>query len=462
MAKKQLKADNPSSVQTLKGMHDLLPTDAPLWDFFVDKVKVFAQSYDYSRIEPPILEDVKIFSRSIGEGTDIVDKEMYTFIDKGGDHIALRPEYTASIARSYIQHGMFSLPQPVKLYYVGPAFRHDNPQYGRFRQFYHFGYEVLGDRHPVVDAQLIILVYKLYSELGLPVTVSINSIGDQACRPQYIANLVEYVKAKKSQLCEVCKGRIEKNPLRILDCKEPGCQRVVEEAPQIVDWLCVECREHFVKVLEFLDELEVPYVLNPRLVRGLDYYSRTTFEFFSAEEGDQQLALGGGGRYDGLVEELGGRPTPAVGYAGGIERVLQKIKERGVISPVVAKPVVYLAQLGNEARKYCLGIFDDLRKGGIIVAENFSKDGLAAQLEAAGKLHVRFTLILGQKEILDKTIIIRDMESGVQEIVDLAKIVGEVKKRIQKSNQQVYSANDISVHLQEETMEENSAQTKLF
>lgn len=448
-------------VQTLKGMHDILPQDSALWDFFSDKIRKFATAYGFGRIETPVLEEARLISRGVGEGTDIVDKEMYVFEDRGEERVCLRPEYTASLARSYIQQGMLNLPQPVKLYSIGPVFRHDNPQAGRFRQFYQFEFDAFGDRHPVVDAQLIILACKFFSELAVPVTVSINSIGDANCRPQYLANLVEYLKTKKSSLCDVSKERVAKNPFRVLDCKEEKCQSAIGEAPQIVDWLCTECREHFVKVLEFLDELEVPYVLNSRLVRGLDYYTRTTFEFVSADSDIDPLALGGGGRFDGLVEMLGGRPTPAVGFACGVERILAKVKARGDVLVPSSAPSVFIAQIGSESRKAALRMFDELRRAGIAIAENFSKDGLGPQLETAGRLKVRFTLILGQKELLDRTVIIRDMESGVQEIVDAAKVVGEMKKRIEKSNQQVYSING-KQNLEGTSQDEIKPQNSLF
>jgi histidyl-tRNA synthetase len=370
---------------------------------------------------------------------------MYTFNDRGGENITLRPEFTASIARAYIEHGMYSRPQPVRLWDMGPAFRYDRPQAGRYRQFWQYDLEVLGDGHPIIDAQLIAAVATLYQTLSVPIVIAINSIGEKACRPAYIKALVDYLSSHRSSLCENCVRRMETNPLRALDCKEPGCQLALAQAPQIIDWLCENCREHFVKVLEYLDELEVPYYLEPKLVRGLDYYTRTTFEVM-AKAGDPaglgvegegvSLAIGGGGRYDNLIAELGGRATPAVGFAGGIERLILAMQRSGFAPLPPSAPQLFLAQLGNEARKKTLSLSFQLRRAGYTVADQFSKDGLSQQLEVAGRLGCRYTLILGQKELLDSTIIIRDMESGIQEIVDYAKVMQEIEKRFSREDPQ--------------------------
>ncbi len=419
----------PKKFQTLKGFRDILPEHQKFWNFVFEKVKDIAQDYSYQKIDTPILESAELFERTVGQTTDIVEKEMFVFKDKGGEKVTLRPEMTAPVARAYIEHGMISWPQPVKLWYWGPVFRYDRPQAGRYRQFYQFGFEVLGGSSPDIDSQLIIMSNHLYKSFGLDVEVQINSIGCPGCRKEYIKSLTKFLKDKK--LCADCRRRLSVNPLRILDCKEKKCREAVSEAPQIIDSLCEECRDHFVKVLEGLDESEVVYNLNPFLVRGLDYYNRTTFEFYlSDEEVASQNALGGGGRYDYLVEQLGGRPTPAIGFAGGVERVVLKIKEKGIKIKDQTQADVFVAQLGEEAKKKCLKLFNDLRKEGIKVRESFSKKGLTEQLERANQMKVKYTLILGQKELLDGTIIIRDMESGIQEIVDFEKVIPEIKKRI--------------------------------
>jgi len=462
----------------LRGMKDVLPEEQKYWDFVKSKVEKLAPIYGFSKIETPVLEETALFKRAVGEDTDIVEKEMFSFIDQGGENVCLRPEFTASVARVYIEHGMVNRLQPVKLWHLGPTFRYGRPQTGRLREFNQFGFEAIGSDDSVLDAQMIILFYKICEELKLEVSVQINSIGCPECRPDYRRALIDYLKVKKNFLCEDCRNRLIRNPLRVLDCKNEECKRLTEGAPQIVDFLCEECKSHFIKVLECLDECGIPYNLNSKLVRGLDYYTKTVFEVWpnltseiaclparqgsqksddgeekingdlgdatekdETKEGNQveeekqpdssNLALGGGGRYDGLVEMLGGREaTPAVGFAAGIERIILVLKKQGVNIPEVKVPRIFLAQLGDQAKKVSLKLFEDLRKGGIRVVENLSKDGLKAQLEQADKLGVRYTLIIGQKEILDQTVIIRDMESGVQEVVDFDKAVAEVKKRL--------------------------------
>jgi len=287
------------------------------WHFVKTQAENFSDNYGYEFIETPILEETALFNRAVGGETDIVGKEMFTFIDRGGENVCLRPEATASMARAYIQHGMVNLPQPVKFFYFGPMFRHERPQAGRLRCFHQFGFESLGDGNAVIDAEIIFLTYNLIQSLGLKTNVQINSIGCPKCRESYKNKLVNYYRDRRSSLCEECKKRLVKNPLRILDCKEAGCEALKEGAPQIVDYLCDECKNHFVRVLEYLDDAAVPYNLNPYLVRGLDYYTKTVFEFFSEENqatGQKAEALGGGGRYDNLVETLGGRPTPACAW----------------------------------------------------------------------------------------------------------------------------------------------------
>jgi len=416
----------------LRGMKDTLPTDQPFWNQIIKAVEALAQSYRYERIDTPILEEAWLFNRAVGKEADIVEKEMYQFPDRSNDLIALRPEGTAGVARAYIEHGFVNLPQPVRLYYSGPFFRYDRPQAGRYRQLHQFGFEALGDPHPIIDAQLIAVASRLFSSLGIPVTVQINSIGDATCRPVYVKALADYYRSRKNSICEACKKRLLRNPLRLLDCKEPDCRGLAVDAPQTVDHLCDGCRTHFVSVLEYLDEQEIPYTLNPKIVRGLDYYTRTTFEIYA--DGDEaasaQSALGGGGRYDGLIEQLGGRPTPGVGFACGIERLVHLMRERGLEPPKPLAPDVFIGQLGDSARKLSLKLFDQLQREGVRVAESLSKDGIKAQLEVADRLGVKYTLIVGQKEMMDGTILVRDMENGIQEVVDIQKVVTEIVKRL--------------------------------
>lgn len=422
-----------STPQPPRGMKDVLSTEEKFWTLIRTKADAIARAYGYEWIETPILEETSLFVRAVGKQTDIVEKEMFSFEDQGGELLTLRPEETAAIARAYVNHGMLNLPQPVKFFYSAPMFRRDRPQSGRYRQFNQFGCETLGDGKPVVDAELIIVGVRYLAELGLAVEVEINSIGDLADRARYKEKLVAYYRGHRSGLCEECKARLGRNPMRLLDCKVEGCQKIREGAPQIVDFLSEDNKNHFMKVLEFLDEAEVAYTLNPYLVRGLDYYAKTVFEFVpkNAAPDARQIALGGGGRYDTLVETLGGRPTPAAGFAIGLERVILRLKEEGIEVPEPPQPKVYMAQLGEPAKRKAFGVFEELRRAGVSVAASFTKDSLKGQMEVANKLGVKYTILLGQKEVLDGTIIIRDMDAGIQEIVDIKKIVLEIKKKLE-------------------------------
>lgn len=424
------KKSKKTKFQLVKGMKDIMPDEQLYWNTIKEKAISFASNYGFSRIDTPVVEATNLFKRTVGEGTDIVSKEMYSFVTPGNDKLSLRPENTAGVVRSYIEHGMLNLPQPVKLFYIGPQFRYEKPQAGRYRQLYQFGFEAIGDDDPVIDAQLIAISYFILKELGLDIEIHINSLGHSECRANYLKTLKKYYQDKKKEMCKDCNSRWSKNVLRLLDCKNKKCQEIGEEAPQIVDHLCDDCKNHFMAVLEYLDEMDINYSLNPRIVRGLDYYTKTVWEIFESGGQEGKLnALGGGGRYDDLVELLGGRPTPAIGFAVGMERTIMKMQEvKAEVSK--GKPTeVYIAQLGIEARKKALNLFEDLRGDGFRVAENMSKKGLKDQLEAANKKGAQYTLIMGQKEIADDTVLIRDMESGVQEIIDYKKVKHELRKR---------------------------------
>lgn len=421
------------SFQLLRGMKDILPDEERYWSFIYDRVADIARRNGFRRIETPILEPAGLFLRSTGTSSDIVTKEMYVFEDPGGDKVALKPEGTPGAARAYIEHGMFNLPQPVKLFYISPMFRHDRPQAGRFRQHTQFGFEVIGDAAPVLDAQLIMMGYVFYTELHLPVQVEINSIGCKACRPRYVKKLTSFLQDHKKQLGPDDQLRFKKNPLRVLDTKDANLATLLAGAPQTVDFLCDECKDHFVQVLELLDDMDVNYNLNSRIVRGLDYYTKTTWEIVEVDKTGSQDSLGGGGRYDELLHTMGARAqTPAVGFACGIERVITRLRAHDIAVPNLPTPDLYIAQLGKEAKKKALKLFLNLNSEGYKVAENFSKDGLKQQLEQADKLGVKYTLIIGQQEIRDATVLIRDMENGNQETVDWSKVVSEVAKRLEK------------------------------
>jgi len=420
-------------LQSVRGMRDILPHDFRYWRWFKDTARTISEQYGYQEIELPIVEDVSLFKRSIGDVTDVVQKEMYEFTDAGGDHLALRPEATAGIVRAYIEHGMLNLPQPLKLFTMGPMFRYDRPQSGRYRQFYQFDIEVIGSDAAVIDAEVIVVAYTLLKELGIESTIHVNSLGSSESRVQYKKVLQAYLKSRKNNLCDDCQERFSKNVLRVLDCKNEQCQQAIIDAPELVDYLDDDSQKHFVSVLEHLDAVDLPYVLNPHIVRGLDYYNKTAFEFFATDqETGRQSAFGGGGRYDSLMEQLGGRPTPACGLALGIDRVIAAMRDKKSEPPTKEAPAVYLAQIGDQARKRALQLFERLRKAGIPIAGNLAKDGLRQQLELADKKGARFAVILGQKEMIDGTVLIRDMESGMQETVDFKKIEKELEKRLKK------------------------------
>lgn len=433
-------APGKKTYQVLRGMHDILPREEKYWKTLFHNAEKLAEHYQFGRIETPIMEEAGLFVRSLGKGTDVVEKEMYVFEISEGK-VGLRPEGTAPVVRAYINAGMWNYPQPVKLWYWEQMFRHDRPQAGRYRQFSQVGYEIIGVLDPAADAELILIAYNFFKDIGFPVEVRINSIGLPEERERYKAELANYYRTKKSYLCEDCRKRLLKNPLRLLDCKESQCQPIKDEAPQIVDWLSENSKNYFMKVLEYLDELGVPYTLQPTLVRGLDYYTHTVFEIYPAvAEGEQtsekaQSALGGGGRYDLLIEEMGGREAPACGMAIGIDRTVAVLKQYAEKNPLnLPKPVydIFFAQLGERAKGRALKMIEDLRQSGLKVGFNLFKNSLKTQLELANDLKVPYALIIGQKEVQEGTIIVRDMESGIQEIVDQKKAENLVKKKLKK------------------------------
>lgn len=416
--------------QTPTGMHDILPEDQRYFQKIYELVEEIANFYNFQKIETPILEQTELFLKGIGLATDIIQKEMFSFQTKGGDRLSLRPEGTAPVIRAYIQHGMQNLPQPVKLWYFGPYFRYEKPQLGRFRQFWQFGFEVIGEESSIIDAQIIQIFYNILKELKFKnLILQVNNIGDSFCRPYYKKVLINYFKSKINILCLDCKRRIKENPLRILDCKEERCQKIISQAPQILDHLCENCRRHFKELLEFLDELELPYHLNTYLVRGLDYYNKTVFEISEESEKGKALgALAGGGRYDALIKNLGGKETPAVGGGGGVERIISLMKEKAIRFPTQKKNKIFLASIGNLAKRKSLKLIESFKEAKIPIAESLGRDSLRSQLEVANRLGVKYALILGQKEALEGKIILRDMEMGKQKMLKLKNLIKELKK----------------------------------
>lgn len=423
------------SIQSVRGMNDILPVDQPYWQFILKKASAILADYGFDKIDTPIVESTQLFLRSVGEASDIVEKEMYNFKTKGGDELSLRPEGTAAVARAYIEHGMSVMPHPVQLWYFGQFFRHDNPQAGRFRQFHQLGVESFGDDNAATDAILIFMAYRLLENLGLKnMVVKINSIGDASCRPQYIKALKDFYRNRGKKVCNKCKRRFKTNILRLLDCEDQNCKDLSKDVPQMVDFLDEECRVHFKNALEFLDETKIPYLLESRLVRGLDYYTRTVFEIWPEEkegENKPRWALCGGGRYDKLVNFLGGPKTPASGWSMGIERIILTLKESEVSVPEHhPQAKLFIAQLGELAKRKGMLLFEEFRKHGVAARASFGRDSIKSQLRIANRLGIKYTLIMGQKEALDDTVILREMDSGVQETISQEKIFEAVKQRL--------------------------------
>ena len=412
-----------------RGTSDILPQEQGYWSFIKKKAADICELYGYQRIDTPTFEDARLFVRSIGEETDIVEKEMYSFEDKGGDLITLRPEGTAPVCRAYVEHGMHTLPQPVKLYYISAIFRYERPQAGRYRQHYQFGAEVIGDSDPAMDAEIIDMAWQLYVNLGLKgLTLSLNSIGCNTCRPSYLDSLKFYYSQHKESLCPDCRRRLLKNTLRLLDCKNPTCLSLSEQAPRSINFLCRECAEHFDKVTKYLKLLNIPFFLNHRLVRGLDYYTKTVFEIAPEGETGAQVAIGGGGRYDNLIEQLGGKPTPGVGFATGIERLVLNLKRQGVAVPNVPTPTVFMAYLGNGAKEKAIELISQLRRSGISVVGTSGDRSLKAQLKQADASKAHYTLIIGEDEVKSKTVVLRNMAKGEQQTIPIDRVVSSLTK----------------------------------
>ncbi len=420
-----------TNFQAPKGMRDI--RDELYYEFqgFFEKAQEVSMYYGFKPIDTPMVEQEEVFTTSIGEGTDIIDKEMYTLKTKGGDHLALRPEHTAPLMRAYIEHGMQSEPQPLLFYQYGPVFRHDNPQKGRYRQFSQFDMDALGSEKSIVDALVIKTTMTILEEAGAKdMVVELNSIGCKDCRPSYVRNLTNYYKKHVGKLGDIDKERLKTNPLRILDTKDEGSKEVNEGAPDAVSVLCPGCKKHFKEVLEYLDELEIVYTINKCLVRGLSYYTRTVFEIIQPLEGsDTMLTIAGGGRYDYLARQLGSKKdVPAVGASIGVDRILTMPWYKKLAPRIMKKPKFYFIQLGFEAKLKSLNVIEILRKAHLPIMQALSKDGISAQLAVAEKAEIPYTLILGQKEALENSVIVRDMSTRSQETVLISKLSEYLKK----------------------------------
>ena len=414
------------SIKAVRGVHDILPAEAPTWQRVEEAARRVFEAYGYAEIRLPIFERTELFARGIGEVTDIVQKEMYTFDDRAGESLTLRPEATASLLRAYIEHGFHVRPKPVKLYTMGPMFRYERPQAGRYRQFHQLDVEAIGEEHPALDAEQMAMLLEFFRALDRADTLmlEINSIGDAVCRPRYRERLVGYLRAHADALCEECRDRTERNPLRVLDCKNPRCRAVLDAAPSILDNLCAPCAEHFARVRAYLEASKQPYIVNRRLVRGFDYYVRTTFELTTTRLGAQN-AVAGGGRYDGLVQRLGGPAEPAIGFAIGLERVVLLL---GGADAEAGRPSALLIPLGEAALHRLLPLAQAIRARGIDVELGYGARKLRGELERAHRLGVRRAVIVGDDELARGQAVVREMGSGEQRTVALERLPDELAR----------------------------------
>lgn len=408
-----------------RGTADILPGDQGYFGHIEEKAAELCRLYGYDRIDTPVFEDARLFVRTIGPGTDIVEKETYSFEDRSGQAMTLRPEGTAPICRAYLEHGMHNLPQPVRLYYFASIFRYERPQKGRYRQHQQFGIEALGDGDPALDAEVIDMAWRFFESLGLShLCLQLNSIGCRLCRPHYLEQLKGYYSQHVEELCPDCKARLRRNPLRLLDCKKPSCQGLAAAAPKSTDSLCPDCKEHFESVVSYLSLLGIQFEKNHRLVRGLDYYTRTVFEVQPQGEEGAQSALGGGGRYDDLIEELGGKPTPAIGFAVGIERIVLNMKGQGIELPAASGQRVFVAYFGEEAKNEAVKLVATLRRSGIPTLSGLGDRSLRAQLRQANALGAAYALIIGGDEVKSGAVVLRDMAKGEQRRVPVDEALG--------------------------------------
>ncbi|MFC0522497.1 histidine--tRNA ligase [Pontibacillus salicampi] len=418
-----------------RGTQDILPGSVEKWQYVETVLQDICNRYNYKEIRTPIFEHTELFQRGVGDSTDIVQKEMYTFEDRGGRSVTLRPEGTASVVRSFVQHKVYGSPnQPTKLFYFGPMFRYERPQQGRMRQFVQFGVEALGSDDPAIDAEVIALAMNAYQELGLTsLKLVINSLGDKQSRNRHREALKQHFTPHKEELCEDCQLRLESNPMRILDCKKDRDHPAMATAPSILDYLNNDSREYFETVKAVLDNMGIPYEIDPNLVRGLDYYNHTAFEIMSESEGFGAITtLSGGGRYNGLVEEVGGPETAGIGFAMSIERLLMALEAEGIELPIDEKLDCYLATLGDEAKQEAAGIIYKLRQEGIQVDKDYAGKKMKAQFKAADRLKARYVLVLGEEELQNNQINVKNMETGEQNTIAIQEVVQHMRSELKE------------------------------
>lgn len=415
-----------------RGTNDFLPDETAKWQYVENMLREICRQFGYAELRTPIFEETALFLRGVGDTTDIVQKEMYTFEDTGGRSLTLRPENTASAVRAYVENKLFAGQQPVRLFYMGPMFRYERPQAGRFRQFHQFGVECFGAASPAADAEVIALAWEFYRRLGLQgLELNLNSVGCPKCRPVYRQALQDFLRPHLDELCPTCQERFEKNPLRILDCKNPQCQQLLQGVPTTLDALCDDCREHFNSVQEYLQAAAIPYHLNTKLVRGLDYYTNTAFEILLSDIGAQS-AVCGGGRYNGLVEELGGKPAPGVGFALGMERVFSALNAQGLELPAESGLDVFVAVLDKQAHTQAFQLACELRRSGLAVGYDTLERSLKAQLKYADSQKAAYTLLVGGDELARGSVVLRDMQSSEQNEFPLAEVGAALTARLLK------------------------------
>lgn len=413
-----------------KGTKDVLPKDSYKWQFIENAAREVAEKFNVKEIRTPVFEHTEVFLRGVGETTDIVNKEMYTFTDKGGRSVTLKPEGTAGVARAFADNGMQSYALPVKLYYITPCFRYERPQAGRLREFHQFGVEILGSSSPVTDAETILLAKEFLEKIGVKnLTLYINSIGCKTCRAEYHKALKEYLKDNYLSLCDLCKDRYEKNPMRILDCKNPDCKSIVAGAPKILDYLCDDCRTHFEKVKRLLTTAGAEYEINPDIVRGLDYYTKTVFEFVSEDIGAQSTVCGGG-RYDKLVSEFGGGDVPGIGFAAGLERLILLLENSGAEFPEEKKIKIYLAPMGEEAAEKAFLLTQKLRKAGVIAETDHADRGIKSQFKYADKIGAEYVGVIGSAELSAGAVRLKKMSDGTEREVPFSDLVAVAKTQL--------------------------------
>lgn len=410
-----------------KGTKDVLPAQSYKWSYIEGKAREVAHAFNLLEIRTPTFEHTELFTRGVGDTTDVVNKEMYTFEDKGGRSITLKPEGTAGAVRLFIENGLASSPMPVKAFYITPAFRYERPQAGRLREFHQFGIEVFGSKSYETDAEVIIAASSFLDKLGVKTKLELNSIGCPICRAEYNKALKEYFKPHLDEMCETCRTRFEKNPLRILDCKEEGCKKFTAGAPKITDYLCEECNSHFDGVKSLLTAQGVEFTVNPRIVRGLDYYSKTVFEFVSDAIGAQGTVCGGG-RYDGLVEQLGGNSVPAIGFAAGIERLMLLMENTGASFGEETKPRIYIAGMDEKSRAAAFGLANGLRKAGCRAEIDHMNRSVKAQFKYADKLGAEYVAVIGESELSNGEVNLKNMKDGTQEKVKFENLLARICK----------------------------------